>query len=409
MNWRRRGVEPGAFAVVGVSLGALTAATFAIVALGALAPELKDEFGFSSAEVGFLVSIVFIGGAITSPRAGALTDRVGPAAVLGVSLVLFAAAMAVAAVASTVAIFLAALTVAGVMYAGVNPPTNVVVAGRMARRVGFFLSVKQSGVPLGGLLAGIVLPPIAIAYGWRWALAAPVAACAVLAVLSTQLRGAAVIGSDDPDQQGSSPLTRRDLLALGVFGFAMSGTQWSVFAHLTVFLTEERAFSLALAGLALGLAQGLGAAARLLWGWLSDIPGRRLTILVMLAGAGSLCLAALAAGVRGPLMWLTIGAAGIVIIGWNGAYYALIADRAGAGGLGRASANSLVFIFAGTVVVPPLLGLTVDLWDSWRPFWGIAAGAVLLAGAVLWVGLRGRELSAVSTGLQAESRARERR
>ena len=407
MRWRRRDAEPGAVAVVGLSLGALASATFAIVALGVLAPKLQDEFGFSNAEVGFLISLVFIGGAITSPRAGVLTDRIGPAAVLGRSLALFTAAMAVAAAAPTVAIFLAGLTIAGFMYGGINPPTNVVVAGRMAQKIGFFLSVKQSGVPLGGLLAGLILPPVAIAFGWRWALAVAVGACAAVAALMPRLRGAAVIGSDDPDHAGSSPLTRRDLAALGLFGFVMSGVQWSVFAHLTVFLTEERAFSLTLAGLALALAQGLGAGARLLWGWLSDIPGRRLTILVMLAAVGATCLAALAAGARGPVLWLTIGIAGVVIIGWNGAYYALIADRAGAGGLGRASANSLVFVFGGTVVLPPLLGLTVDLSDSWRPFWAIAAGAVFLAGAALWVGLRGRELSAVASELPAASRTGE--
>lgn len=409
MSWRCRDAQPGAVTVVGLSLGALTASTFAIVALGALAPELRDEFGFSSAEVGFLISLVFIGGAISSPRAGSLTDQIGPAAVLGWSLVLFTVAMVVAATAPNAPVFLAALCLAGVMYAGINPPTNVAIAGRMARKVGFFLSVKQSGVPLGGLLAGVVLPPVALAFGWRWALAVTVAACAVIAALSPRLRGAAVIGGSEPGQQGSSPLTRRDLVALGVFGFAMSGTQWSVFAHLTVFLTDERAFSLALAGLALGLVQGLGAGARLVWGWVSDIPGRRLTILVMLAGIGAICLVALAAGVRGLLLWLVLAIAGIAIVGWNGAYYALIADRAGAGGLGRASANSLVFIFGGSVVVPPLLGLSVDLSGSWRPFWAIAAAGVLLAGAALWIGLRGRELSAASDWLPGATRTGGRR
>ena len=409
MSWRRRDAQPGAVTVVGLSLGALTASTFAIVALGALAPELRDEFGFSSAEVGFLISLVFIGGAVSSPRAGSLTDQIGPAAVLGWSLVLFTVAMVVAATAPNTPVFLAALCLAGVMYAGINPPTNVVIAGRMARKVGFFLSVKQSGVPLGGLLAGIVLPPVAVAFGWRWALAVTVGACALVAALSPRLCGAAVIGRSEPGQQGSSPLTRRDLVALGVFGFAMSGTQWSVFAHLTVFLTDERAFSLALAGLALGLVQGLGAGARLFWGWVSDIPGRRLTILVMLAGIGAICLATLAAGVGGVLLWLVLGIAGIVIVGWNGAYYALIADRAGAGGLGRASANSLVFIFGGSVVVPPLLGLSVDLSGSWRPFWAIAAAAVFLAGAALWIGLRGRELSAASDRLPGAARPGGRR
>ncbi len=374
---------------MGLSLGALTTATFAIVAFGVLAPELQVEFDFSKAEVGFLVSLVFIGGAVTSNPAGKLTDRIGPATVLGWSLGLFGIAMLAAAVAPTALTFLAAIAIGGFMYGGVNPPTNVAVAGRMGSRLGFFLSVKQSGVPLGGLLAGVVLPPIAVFAGWRWALAAAAGSCLVVALATPLMRGAAVAGRGIRRPEERPPLTRRELAALGTFGFIMSGTQWSMFAHLSLFLTEERTFGLAAAGLGLALMQGLGAAARLLWGWLSDRPGRRLAILTVLSATSVACLAALGSGVHGPTLWLVLALAGIAIVGWNGAYYALIADRAGAAGLGRASANALVFIFAGSVVMPPLLGLIVDLSGSWVPFWAVTAALVACAGIVLRVGLRG--------------------
>lgn len=386
---RRRREPPGPFTVVGISLGALAAATFAVVAFGALAPALQTEFGFSNAEIGLLVALVFLGAGATSVPAGRLTDRVGPALVLGWSLGLFTVAMAVVAVAPTVAVFLTAVTIGGLVYGGVNPPTNVLVAGRMRFRLGFFLSVKQSGVPLGGLLAGVVLPPVAVATSWRWAMLVAVGVCGVVAALTPLLRGAGVTGGRGHAHEARSPLGARETAALGLFGFAMSGTQWSVFAHLTLFLTEDRGFSLALAGLGLGLAQGLGAGSRVLWGWLSDIPGRRLFILMTLAVLSVTSLVALGSGVDGPALWVVLGAAGVVIVGWNGAYYALIADRAGAAGLGRASANALIFIFAGSVFMPPVLGLTVDLTDSWEVFWLTASALVAVAGVGLWLGLRG--------------------
>ena len=379
---------PGPFAVVGISLGSLAAATFAVVAFGALAPALQDEFGFSNAEIGLLVALVFLGAGVTSVPAGRLTDRVGPTLVLGWSLALFTAAMAVVAVAPTVAVFLVAVTIGGLVYGGINPPTNVVVAGRMTSRLGFFLSIKQSGVPLGGLLAGLVLPPIAIAVGWRWAMLVTVAACALIAALTPLLRGAGVTGGRGRSYDARSPLSMSETFSLGLFGFAMSGTQWSVFAHLTLFLTDERGFSLALAGVGLALVQGLGAASRLLWGWLSDIPGRRLVILMILAAGSVACLLALAGGVDGTALWVVLGTAGLVVVGWNGAYYALIADHAGAMGLGRASANALIFIFAGSVFMPPLLGLTVDLTGAWQTFWVVAATVVAVSGVGLYLGLR---------------------
>ncbi len=382
------GRPPSPALAVGLSLAALTSANFAIVALGVLAPELQLEFGFSKAEVGLLVALVFIGGALTSYPSGRLTDRIGAAPVMGWSLVMFALVMVAAAVAPDAALFLLLLALAGLAYGGVNPPTNVAVASTATQRLGFLLSIKQSGVPLGGLVAGLVLPPIVVVAGWRWALAAAALSAVAVALATPLIRGARVLPRLDAESHHDHGLSRRELGGLGAFGFVMSGVQWSMFAHLTLFLTEERAFGLAAAGGALALAQGLGAASRLVWGWLSDLPGHRLTIMGILSLVALICLAVIATGVEGPALWVVLAITGTTVIGWNGAYYALIADRAGTQGIGRASASALIFIFAGSLTVPPLLGLSVDATDSWTPFWVIAAVLVALAGVALRLMLR---------------------
>jgi len=178
----------------------------------------------------------------------------------------------------------------------------------------------------------------------------------------------------------------------------MSGTQWTFLTYLTLYLTGDPGFSLQVAGVALGLAQGLGAGGRLLWGWLSDHPGRRLPILVSIAGVSAVLLGLLASGLGKPMLWLVISLTGLVLVGWNGAYHALVADRAGPGRIGRASGEALVFIFGGSVVLPPLLGLLADSTDSFAPLWGTAAGLVAAAGVTLWGALRGTRLLAVAGG-----------
>ena len=370
-----------------MSIAALAAGTFSIVAIGALAPDLEAEMGLSRAELGFLTSLVFIGSMISSRRAGKLTDSFGPARVLGLSLAAFAVAMAVAAVAPTAVVFMLAVLGAGIAYGGINPPTNVVVAGKLVRRLGFFLSLKQSGVPLGGLLAGVVLPPVAIAFGWRWAFGLAVAVCFAAAAATPLLRNAAVLRSEEGRQARPSP-GRRHLLAVGVFGFVMSGTHWTFLTYLTLYLTGERGFSLPRAGLALALAQGLGAAGRLLWGHLSDAHGRRVPILLTMVSLALAALALLASNPGSAAMWPLIAVSGFAIVGWNGAYYALVAERAGPGQVGRASGDALFFVFAGAVAVPPLLGLLADATGSWQSLWAAAATSVALAGVALWAGLR---------------------
>ena len=378
--------RPGPPVVLGISFTALAAGMFSIVSFGTLAPELQTGLGLSRAAIGLLASLIFVGALLSSRPAGRLTDSTGPGGVLGLALCGLAGAMALAAASPAAAPFMAAAFIAGLAYGGVNPATNVIVAGQLARRLGFFLSVKQSGVPVGGLVAGILLPPVALAFGWRVALLVPVLVCLAVAAATPLLRGAAVLAAseDGPDR----PWRRADQFALGFFGFAMSGTQWAFLSYLTLYLTEEIEFSLYPAGLALALAQGFGAGGRLAWGWLSDREGRRLTVLLLMCLTALASLAALASGIGEPMVWPIVAVCGFAIVGWNGAYFALLAEQAGPGRVGRVSGEALVFVFAGPVVVPPALGLLVDSTGSWQAMWGAAAVAVAVSASVLWAVLR---------------------
>ena len=67
--------RPGSFAVVAVSISALAAATFAIVAIGTLAPKLQTQFGLSRAEIGLLTSLVFFGSMLTGFATGCASGR----------------------------------------------------------------------------------------------------------------------------------------------------------------------------------------------------------------------------------------------------------------------------------------------------------------------------------------------
>jgi hypothetical protein len=87
-------------------------------------------------------------------------------------------------------------------------------------------------------------------------------------------------------------------------------------------------------------------------------------------------------------MWPLIAVSGFAVVGWNGAYHALVAERASPGAVGRSSGEALFFIFAGGVALPPLLGLLADATGSWKPLWATAAAGVGIAGVVLWAGLR---------------------
>jgi MFS family permease len=378
---------PGPRAVVGVSLAALAAGTFATVGIGALAPELQDEFSFSRGEIGLLIALVSVGSALASRRAGALTDSAGPVRVLATSLVFFAAAILVAAAAPLAVLFMLAVLAAGLAYGGINPPTNVIVAGRMEDRLGFFMSVKQTGVPVGGFLAGLVLPPIAILVSWRFAFAFAAVTALAAAGSTALLQGAAVLRSSGRAHVETGP-SRRERISMGFYGFVMAGAQWVFVTYLVLYLTDGRGFSLQAAGLVLALAMAVSVAGRLFWGWLSDRPGRRVSALLGAAALALAMLALIAGGIGGAGLWPVAALTGAALVGWNGAFHALIADRAGAGGIGRLSGEMMAVVFAGCVVFPPLLGFLSEALDSWTVLWAGTAAGVALAGVGLLAGSR---------------------
>jgi MFS family permease len=378
---------PGPRAVVGVSLAALAAGTFATIGIGALAPELQDEFGFSRGEIGVLIALVSVGSAVASRRAGTLTDSVGPVKVIAVSLVVFGASILVAAAAPRAVLFMFAVLVAGLAYGGINPPTNVIVAGRMEGRLGFFMSVKQTGVPVGGFLAGVVLPPIAIWTSWRFAFTFAAMTALAVAGSTALLQGAAVLRPTGPAAFESGP-SRRERLSIGFYGFVMAGAQWVFVTYLVLYLTDGAGFSLQAAGLVLALAMAVSVAGRLFWGWLSDRPGRRVSALLGATALALAMLALIAGGIGGPAVWPVAALTGAALVGWNGAFHALIAERAGTRGIGRLSGEMMAVVFAGCVVFPPLFGFLSEALDSWTVLWAGTAAAVALAGVGLLAGSR---------------------
>lgn len=143
----------------------LSAANFAIgmgafVVIGILAP-IRDDFGLSSAEAGWIMTAYAIAYAIGSPLAVALTGSMGRRTVLASGLAIFATSMIIAAMATglemlIVARFMAALgagvvtPVAAGVAAAASPPER---RGKALAAAFFGLTLAQVfGVPAGAWL-----------------------------------------------------------------------------------------------------------------------------------------------------------------------------------------------------------------------------------------------------------------
>ena len=137
-------------------------------ALGALAPALKAEFGVGNAAIGLLASAFAIVGALAIVPIGILTDRARRITILVVCVLVWCAAMGVAAAAMSFAVLFAARVTLGVLTAAGGPPITSIVgdmfpADVRGRVLGWVKSGELIGAGAGFLVAGLV---VAVA-SWR--------------------------------------------------------------------------------------------------------------------------------------------------------------------------------------------------------------------------------------------------
>jgi predicted MFS family arabinose efflux permease len=142
-----------------------------LYAIGALGPILVGDLQIRPGLLGYVTMSTFGLASLTSPWAGPVVDRLGSKRALSLLFYAVAAAYALIVTVPGFGGVVAAVAVCGVAQALSNPVTNLLIAQCVpVRKKAFVVGLKQSGVQMGALFAGFVLPAIAITFGWRAAL-----------------------------------------------------------------------------------------------------------------------------------------------------------------------------------------------------------------------------------------------
>jgi len=381
-----------------VTSAVLAQASVSVVEMGVptLVPFLKQSFGLSVAGVGLLVASINWGRVLGSWPAGLLADRIGEPPVMVAACMGVAAFVSVAALASGPLGAAAALACVGV-FAGAAAPagSRFVLSAFGRRRRGLPMGLRQSAVPLGGLIAAFALPFLADRWGLRTALLVAGGAClagGALAGLLTHRAGRAPLGPRrEPAEHSPAvrPTVRDGNLRLVIaWGALFIGGQYALVSYLVLDLIRTRGLTLASASLMLVLAQLGGIAGRIAWGVLSDrrFASRRrppLLALNAIACAAAFSLALLGRGEPLELIAITSFLAGASMIGWQGVWMSLISELSPAAAMGRAIGYGLTFTNVAIVAWPPLFGLIADRTGGFAVSWAVLGGALCISAALL--------------------------
>ena len=379
-------------------LGVATVAqvVVAIIRLGipALMPFIRQDLGLDRTQVGFISSVLNGGAAAAGIPAGIAVDRFGERLVLGYGAIGSGLVVLGVSAGSSFAALLPILLVTGFLTTTSVPAGGKVVARwfRDTER-GTTMGIRQMGVPLGGAIAAIALPPLALATSWQISLS-------VAGVLAILVGIAALCVYKEPpeathgEEQGrrtgvKALLARNDIRAVLAFVFLFGAGQWCYLTYLTLYLTEAINMSVVVAGTLLAVGQLCGTLGRVGWGLASDrlFRGRRRPVLLIIGALAVITTLGISMmSTDTPFFVITgiVAVLGLSLQGWNGLTHTLASELAGAkvAGVAVGMTNSVGFL--GVMFLPPVFGAVVDWTDSYRAAWLVLAMLLFAASCMLF-------------------------
>ncbi|MSQ49539.1 MAG: MFS transporter [Betaproteobacteria bacterium] len=368
-----------------------TLVALAVYCAPVMAPVAGPALGYSASAVGYYIAVLYLGSMIGSAAAGGWVARFGPIRASQAGLALCLAGLGLTATAWPPLVLLGGFVV-GLGYGPTTPASSVILV-RAAPPASFSLvfSIKQTGVPAGGVLAGLLAPLLILAFGWQWGAVAIGVACLALALIIDPVRT-----RYDINLNPRAPVSLRSAFApvrmvldderlrqMCILGFVYGGVQITLVTYLVTFLVESFALSLVLAGLVMAASQVASVIGRVLWGVLADRALSRRTMLGLLGlGMGVSALAALSAepGWSQEALFVYAAVFGATAVGWNGVWLAEIA-RLAPGRASEATGGCLFYTFLGVVVTPPIFNAVLASTGTYAAAYAVFAVPALAVGA----------------------------
>jgi len=381
-----------------------TAITLAIQALASLviftppvlAPVAGMEVGVAASAVGVATALIYISSTFAALMSGGVIGRFGPMRVSQLSLILCAGGIALMVSANAWLIGVGALII-GLGYGPVTPSSSAILAERVPPNLrAFVFSLKQTGVPIGGAIAGAMIPALMLSLGWKTAALATSAMCIALAILIQPWRHAVDAGSRAPDTRAKLGLratmqlvlSHRRLREMALASLTYSGMQMCLGSFMVVFLHDRVGFGVGSAGAVLAAAMITGIVGRIVWGVVADRWIKPRMLLGLLGCAMSLAAFAVAAITSSWPLALVFAVSvvyGGTAVGWNGVYLAEVARIAPPGQAAAATGASLAMTYFGVVALPLMFWAIVHFTGSYAVAFAAVGALTLWRGSLLLI------------------------
>ncbi|NWN91831.1 MFS transporter [Marinobacter adhaerens] len=374
-------------------LTSLVVIAFARMAYGVILPSMRTDLGLTYQQAGVLGTVTAFGYVLFVLAGGIAAARFGARSTITFGLITVALGFAGLTLASQYWLLLALMALLGLGTAFSFAPMVSLLAIWYPEKRGFVIGLMSSGVGLGMLVVGALVPLMTHLFGdhgWRvsWGIFGAVAILVAVLII-TFAKDPPRLTTDSPD---SSPAADKWLIyknprvitVAAVYGII--GMTYIVQAIFMISFMIEEGHSEATAGAFMAMTGLLSIAAGPLWGWLSDHWGRSNALTT------ALVLVTVAMGL--PLLdqsivtfFLHFLMMGLSVNGMFALIQASATDQVAPRYIPIAFSFVTLFFASGQLMGPAVAGWIIESSAGFRGAFGFTF-VVLLAGAYLTLKIR---------------------
>jgi MFS family permease len=388
---------PGPWVIVAIVTTTQMIVAMSNMILPTIAPKLAEVLGVSPVLIGYQVSLTFGAATLATIFGGNAVLRYGAARSTQIAMLCCITGMLLFAFPSVAAIALGSLAI-GAAAGMVNPAAaHILVSHTPGARRNLMFSIKQTGVPVGGVIMSLTAPLVAVNFGYQWSLLVVAIFALIVLVLIQPYReqwdadrGAA--GKEKHSAFGGVPLVIRTpgLRWISLVAMMFSAVQRCVMSFTVIYLVAEKNLGLIEAGVLFSVVQVGGSVARICWGWLADRLRSSIAVLAIIcvvATASILAMVFMDMNNK-PLIYIVFFIIGASSLGWNGVFHAEGARLSPPGLVSMVAAGTTFFVFAGVLIGPALFALVYGVIQSYSQTFQLMTMTSLIALALLAVARR---------------------
>ncbi|TPV44776.1 MFS transporter [Bacillus dicomae] len=355
---------------------AQTTATLITYGVGAFSLFWKEEYALTNMESGLLVSVVNVGPLFCMLFVGWLLDQYNEKILISISSFLLGSSLLLTKIVSGFNGLLFVLLLIGMFYSVSQPGgSKVILKWFPKENRGLAMGIRQAGIPIGGALAGVLIPFLAIKYNVTYAINSIACICIIGGLLFFVFYKESYVQEEARKEhikisfwaELKVVICRKELYPIYITGICMISLQMVLVGHFMKFLVKEKSITFIVAGTIFSVMFFSGMIGRVALAAISDVfyKGNRRTplFIAVCASIGLILLLVMSIHIHTITSGVLYGISallGFFSIGWFSLFIAEVAECASEESVGITVSLALTLNQISIIVTPVLFGYIVD-------------------------------------------------